>query len=225
MRVIEREIYNFNELTEEVQEKLIEKERENILNDYIYYYLEDDMIDEGKKLLNEYLNGAILDSVEYDLSYSQGSGAMIEFTINFEDINKIYNIVSDEELRFITDKSIINNIEVKHNDNMYYHEYTFCVDYYNYLDQYDFEDVKDDYKITKEEFYSLGDRIDNCLYGNGSNLNHLCAFRQDIVIMNKEFTKKGYELIENARNTDVGFIKDSLNDFEYYGNGDVYYEK
>lgn len=223
MRIIERKIYNFNELTEEVQEKLIENEREQILNDYIYYYLEDDMIDEGKKLLNEYLNGAILDSVKYDLSYSQGSGAMIEFTINFEDINKIYNIVSDEELRFITDKSIINDIEVKHNDNMYYHEYTFCVDYDNYMYQYDFEDVKDDYKITREEFYSLGDRIDGCLYGNGSNLNHPCAFRQDIVIMNKELTKKGYELIENVRNTDVGFIKDSLNDFEYYGNGDVYY--
>lgn len=222
MRVIEIEIYNFNELTEEVQEMLIEKERENILNDYIYYYLEDDMIDEGKKLLNEYLNGAILDSVKYDLSYSQGSGAMIEFTINFEDINKIYNIVSDEELRFITDKSIINDIEVKHNDNMYYHEYTFSVNYDNYMYQYDFDDVKDDYKITREEFYSLGDRIDGCLYGNGSNLNHPCAFRQDIVIMNKELTKKGYELIENVRNTDVGFIKDNLNDFEYYGNGEIY---
>lgn len=224
MRTIERKIYNFNELNEDVQQMLIEKEREYQHNAYLESYLQDDMNYKAKELLNKYFKGATIKNVYYDLSYSQGCGAMIEFTINFEDINKTYNIVSDEELRFITDKGIVNNIEVNHNGSMYYHENSFEINYDNDMSCYTYDDVKEEYNIKEENFYTLSCRIDDLIYGNGSNVNDVCKFRKDIINMNKELTKNGYDMIENSRYIDIGFIKEFLNDYEYYENGDVYYE-
>lgn len=221
MRVIERKIYKFNELSKEVQDKLIEKEQENVRNDYVEFCLHDDMEENAKRLLEKYFgNSANFENVYYDLSYSQGSGAIIEFSINFKDLNKKYHIVSKEEERFLTDKGVVNNIIVRHNDNFYYHEYTFGIDYNCDIDCYSYDDVKENYDIKEEDFYTLSCRIDDLIYGSGSNLNNVCKFRQDIIAMNKELANIGYKLIEH--DIDISWIKENLNDYEYYKDGDIY---
>ena len=220
MRTIERKIYKFDELSKEVQDKLIEKEQENVRNDYLEFCLHDDMNYESEVLLEKYFKGANIKNVYYDLSYCQGSGAMIEFSINFEDLNKKYHIVSKEEERFLTDKGVVNNIIVRHNDNFYYHEYTFGIDY-NYYNCWSFEDIKDYYKITENEFNTINNRFYN-LVDYSNKHNGVSPFITDIVDMNKELTNIGYKLIEH--DVDISWIKENLNNYEYYENGEVYNE-
>lgn len=68
-------IYKFNELDIKIQDKVIEKFREN--NDYPT--LSEDLTEECKYQLNEH-NIEIIDKLKvyYDLSYTQGSGTMFE---------------------------------------------------------------------------------------------------------------------------------------------------
>lgn len=221
MRIIERKIYKFNELSKEVQDRLIEKEQENIRNDYVEFCLYDDMVEESKELLKKYFgSGAEFKGVLYDLSYSQGSGAMIEFSINFKDLNKKYHIVSEEEERFLTDKGVVNDVTIKHNDNFYYHEYTFGIDY-DYYNNWYFEDIEDDYKITENEFNTIDNRFYNLVdYSNKHNGASL--FITDIIDMNKELANIGYKLIEH--DVDISWIKENLNNYEYCEDGEVYNE-
>lgn len=222
MLEIKMKAYKFEELEKNIQDKLIEEETQEQANFYCETFLENDMNDKAAELLKKYFN-IESDNVKayYDLSYSQGSGSMIEFTINFEDINKKYNILNDEEIRFIKDKSIINNIEIYHNDNLYYHEYTFSIDYYDNFGYWDFEDIKDDYNIKKEDFEKIEDKIINLLDTYNKH-NTESPFIKDIIDMNKELTKYGYNLIEDENNFKQGAI-DYLkeNDFLYYENGKI----
>lgn len=104
MRTIEETIYNYDELSEDVKQKLLEKERENQLESYCEFCLYEDMKYQADIYLNEYFNNGKVNDVYYDLSYCQGSGSMIAFTINFEDLNNKYHILNDEEMRFIKDR-------------------------------------------------------------------------------------------------------------------------
>ena len=47
-------VYNFNELNEDVKKKLIEKERDYQRESYCDCYLEEDMKEESKDLLQKY---------------------------------------------------------------------------------------------------------------------------------------------------------------------------
>lgn len=77
-------IYNFEELKEEIQEKLIEKEKESQEEIYCESFLYDDMKEKAIELLKEnFGNKAIFNNVYYDLGYTQGSGAMIEFDLYY----------------------------------------------------------------------------------------------------------------------------------------------
>lgn len=221
MRIIEEKIYKFNELSKEVQEKLIEKEQENVRNDYVEFCLNDDMVEESKRLLEKYFgSGVEFKRVFYDLSYCQGSGAMIEFDINIEDLNNKYKIFSKEEIRFLTDNGIVDNIKVRHNGDFYYHEYTFGIDsYYTYSIDYDYDDIKDYYNINEYDFNTIEKRLDNLLIDSDKHYTK-SEFIKDIISMNKELANTGYKLIEH--DIDINWIKDNLNDNEYYENGEVY---
>lgn len=75
-------IYNFDELSKDIQERLIEKEKEYQLDAYCECFLLEDMQEEAKRLLQKYFGDkAAFKKVYYDLSYCQGSGAMIEFDL------------------------------------------------------------------------------------------------------------------------------------------------
>ena len=77
-------IYNFDELSAEIQEELIKKEEENIRQADIECSLEDEMSELAKQLLEEnFGEKAIFKKVYYDLGYCQGDGAMIEFNLNY----------------------------------------------------------------------------------------------------------------------------------------------
>lgn len=77
-------IYNFEELKEEIQEKLIEKEKENQEEIYCESFLHDDMKEKAIELLKEnFGNKATFNKIYYDMSYTQGSGAMIEFDLYY----------------------------------------------------------------------------------------------------------------------------------------------
>lgn len=78
-------IYNFDELSKETQEKLIEKGIENLYNDYLEWYLYDDMYEKANELLEKYFknNKPELKNIYYSLSFSQGDGAMFEFNLYY----------------------------------------------------------------------------------------------------------------------------------------------
>lgn len=218
--VKEYEVYDFDELDEDIQEKLIEEEQKSQKEFYCEYGLQEDMQAEGDRLLQKYFNKANLKNVGYDLSYCQGSGAMIEFTINIADLNNKYKLLNDEELRFIQDKGIINEIAIYHDDSYYYHEYTFSITYDDNFGYWDYEDIKDEYNIAEEDFNKLEDKVINFLDTYNKLNKENSQFIEDIIAMNKELAKIGYELIENEPSKEecIEFLRDN----EYLKNGEIF---
>lgn len=222
MRKITKEInvYQFDELDKDIQEKVLEKRKQYEEDFYCETTLEDDMFEKASDLLEQYFGKDVKKiNVLYDLSYCQGCGAMIEFDINIEDLNNKYNFLSSEELKFIQDKGLLNTITVKHNNGHYYHEYMFNVDYY-YSDTYDYEDIKDFYNISEEEFSTIESRIDKFL-NSFDKLNEPSVFATDLIKINKELVQYGYGLMEY-------FWKDEnvieyCREEEYLSSGEIYY--
>lgn len=103
-------IYNFNELKENIKEKLIEKEKRNMQEDYCDYVLQCDMESEAERLLQKYFkNKATLKNVYYSLGYCQGDGAMLEFDVEY--YGKLLEV--RHYGYYCNEKSfIINNVEL-----------------------------------------------------------------------------------------------------------------
>ena len=224
MEIITKEykVYNFDELNDDVKKKLIEKEREYQKESYCEWWLEEDMNYKAKELLYTYLGVNNVDVLPlYDLSYCQGSGAMVEFDIDIKDLNNKYKVFSDNEIRFFKEKDVIDYIKIKHNNSNYYHEYSFKIDCFYYND-WEYDDIKEDYNISEKDFNTLEDRfyelIDMC-NKNGSE------FIKDIINMNKELSKYGYDCIEYYDNCNDDEIIEHIknNDNRYLENGDEFY--
>lgn len=221
MRKIEKTIYNFDELNESVKEELIEDRKKSDYDFYIEYLFQDDMGSIASDLINDYF-GSDTDFIQtyYSLSYCQGDGAMIEFDIDIKDLNNKYKVFTDDEIEFLKQKDVINTIRVRHDNNFYYHEYTFGIDH-DYYNDWEFEDIKDDFNITEDGFNTLWDRFDKLT--DDSNKHYTDSeFIKDIISMNKELVKRGYSIIENY-DFDTTYIVEQLSENEYYENGDVYY--
>lgn len=111
MRIVERKVYNFEELEENMQKKLIEKEIEYQQEAYCESFLKEDMEEKAKELLKKYFkNKANFISVCYSLSYCQGDGAMIEFNLNY--YNKILKIKQHGFYYHERSFEIVNNYEI-----------------------------------------------------------------------------------------------------------------
>lgn len=77
-------IYDFDELSKEIQEELIRKEAEGIRDIEVDEFLEEEMHNLAELLLEEnFGEKAIFKKVYCRLSYCQGDGAMIEFDLNY----------------------------------------------------------------------------------------------------------------------------------------------
>lgn len=77
-------IYKFDELPQEVQQKVIEKESESLRESEIEGFLKDEMEFYAEQLLEEnFGDKATYKRVLYDLDYCQGDGAMIEFNLTY----------------------------------------------------------------------------------------------------------------------------------------------
>lgn len=227
MKIISKEykVYKFDELSDEVKKELIDKEKDNQRELYCDTWLDEDMNYKAKELLNDYFG---IDDVDvsplYSLSYCQGDGAMMVFSINIKDLNNKYKIFSDEEMRFLMNKDIVNDIRIRHNDNYYYHEYTFSIDY-DYYNDYEYDDIKDDFDISEKDFNTIDDRFYKLVDTYNKHRSD-SEFIRDIVSMNGELANYGYECIEYWWNCSdeeiIGYIHD--NDYDYLENGVIFDE-
>ena len=129
----EYEVYTFDELNEDIKEKLIEEEIERQYEDYIELYLYEDMYLEAERLLEKYFGKkAELDNIYYSLSYCQGDGAMMEFTTEY------YG----------------KYVKVRQYGH-YYHEYSFDIDSYELTDK-QYEQFKEKTIKMNKEFAKYG---------------------------------------------------------------------
>lgn len=197
MRTVEINVYKFDELEKDVQEKLIEVQEQDDYQFYLDYELDCDMNDIAQHLLEESFKGAEYKHVYYDLSFSQGSGAMIEFDIDLKDINSKYKMLSKKEITRLENIRFNTEVRVYHNDNLYYHENTFDVDY---DDCTFYDDNMEDIERTINEMIK--------------------RFREDIYSMNRELTKKGYALFDAFPNRDMAIF--NLRENEYFKDGTIY---
>lgn len=197
MRKITKEykIYKFYELSKETQNIVLENLMQSEYNDYCEFYLHDDMSMYAEELLGKNFQGAEFKDVFYDLTYSQGSGSMIEFSIDFEDINKKYRMLTKKEIEKIESVGY-TNIEVKHFGH-YSHEYSFNFDW-------------QDYTCYLENFEKTQEKIDKMLE----------YFKNDIVNMNHKLTKYGYENLDYYSKKEN--FRELAEEHEYFENGDIY---
>ena len=218
MRKIEKiiNVYNFDELNEGAREKALTDRMEIEKNIYCDCCLKSDMEEKAKELLDKYFNGAIFNNVYYSLSYCQGDGAMITFSIGIEDFNKYYHVFNDEEMKFILENDIIEKIEVIQSGR-YYHKYAFDINicYNNAYWEYAYDDIKDDYNISKNDFDNMGEKLCKATESDS-------AFYNDIVAMNSELEVFGYSCIDyyNTEDNVLSLVKKD----EFLEDGSVYYE-
>lgn len=132
---IEYTVYEFNELSEEVKIKLIEKEKEYMKDQNIEFWLSESMEEKAQELLKELFSEFVITDIEvyYDLGYSQGSGSMIQFT----------------------GQNDTNYLKVKHYGR-YNHELSFTMDYeYQNNDEVSEEEEK----AMKERIYEMNIKL------------------------------------------------------------------
>ena len=104
-------IYEFDELSKEIQQALIEKEAERIRESEIESFLKEEMEFYAQQLLTEnFGEKAIFRGVHYVLNYCQGDGAMIEFDLVY--YGKSLSIKHDNYCHYYHEKSF----EVIEND-------------------------------------------------------------------------------------------------------------
>lgn len=180
------EVYKFEELSEEVKEQLIEEQSEKEYESFCEWELETLMNEDAVNLLESIFGEKACSNVVsmYDLSYSQGSGAMIQFDIYLEDANKKLKIFTDKEMEIF--KCYGSLIKVYHNDNWYYHERSFAIDTLelNYSLDYAFNNEE----ITEKKYNKLEEKIEK--FEN--------AFYDMVYDINKEHTKVGYGMLEDT---------------------------
>lgn len=155
------------------------------------------MTEYAKELLQENFKEAELKNIMYDLSYNQGSGAMIEFSWNIEDLNKKYKKLTPKELEKISN---IGYTEIKINhQGWYYHERYFNVDY-------------QDNTYYDDELEKIQEKIDKMIE----------SFEEDIINMNEQLKKEGYSIIESEE-TDEETEKRLLEqEYYFYSDGSFY---
>lgn len=198
------DVYKYEELDEEIKEKLLQEQARKELESYCEFCLFDDMENTAKELLQEYFQGAVFDEIYYDLSYSQGSGAQINFDINILDLNKKYNFLSKKALRFL-EATGFADFQIKQVGH-YYHERAFSLKWYE-LDDFSYYD---DF-LTDEEMKQENEKLEKIME----------QFEKDIILMNKELTKQGYNFIED-RTTFEEMALEYLNGERFLKDGTIF---
>ena len=198
MEQVKINIYDFKELDKKIQERLIEEEQETQADIYYETLLNNDMQDYACKLLRDNFKDSLFLDVYYDLSYEQGSVAMIEFDINIEALNNKYKMLTKKEIEKIA-KTDITTISVKHVGN-YYHALIFDIDY-------------QDYTFYIDNFDKTQEKLDRMIE----------KFKEDIIDINEQLTKKGYEYMDFVSDRET--LIDILEENKYLKNGKIYNEE
>lgn len=169
MRAVEINIYKFDELDKKVQEKVLDKFRENedfsfledMLNDQITELLKEESIEEQNKT-----------NVLYDLSYSQGSGVCFIGTFKMKVLDKEYTITIKHMGHYYHSKSVEFFIEVLGSDgceDISSDIYVLFRDRYNRicvkLERIGYEEIE--YRNSEENIIETIDNNDYEFYANG----------------------------------------------------------
>lgn len=177
MKVLEirNEVFTYDQLSEEAKMEVLQLHQ----NHYCEWQLEEDMKNDAENhfLYHEFPN-AVFDDVYYDLSYSQGSGAMIE--LHYDNLDKFLEDNKDLKKKLNLSQSQIDQsyfeLKVKHTGH-YNHENSYNYEYYvEFADGVD-ESVKE----------LIEERIEETFAHSNSKYYE----------MNKEFAIAGYSLIED----------------------------
>ena len=192
----EYDVYKFEELEKEVQEKIMDQYIEMSYECYLDNTLCNDMIELAKDSLQNYFKGAEYNNIYYDLSYCQGSGAIVEFNIDLKDLNNKYKMLTNKEVKKCSDIGY-TDIKVYHNNSHYYHERAFDIDWNDYTDNDNFEKIQN--------------RIDTMID----------LFKEDIVLMNGDVARDGYNMLED-KSTFEQMAMDHINGLEFLSDGSAF---
>lgn len=192
MRTITTEVYKFEELDEETQERVIENNRD-INVDYQWWdFIYDDVKKIGKIL------GINIKNIYFSRFYSQGDGACFEGSYSYakESVKKIKEYAPlDEELHkiakdlYLLQKNHFYRLSanVEHSGH-YYHE--FCTNITVYDD--DYYDISDDtIEGMKEILRSFMQWIYSILEKECNYLTSDEAIKETIIANEYEFTEEG----------------------------------
>lgn len=211
MKMIVKEflVYDYEELSKDAQKKAFNRAFEKYRSDYVDYSLADDLGAYACEVVGKVFDGAKDIEVLYDLSGCQGSGAMVEFSIDLLGLNKKYKMLNKNKVKLLEKNyNDILDVKVKHkSDCHYYHEHSFYVDY------------KD---VDMSGYYCC----DYLEIAERQLLQHsidalIAKFREDIVKVNEKIARKGHEYVNNFDFFESCAI-DELRDEEFLENGDVY---
>ena len=199
--LIEKEVYKFEELNKEAQNRIIENERA---------YWQDDF----ELCIQDFIETNFPDSdlqYQYSLSYCQGDGFNFYGHIDIKDIMKIVSL-STSEVEVLNDVEDCSQFK-KHYNARYCYSMTFndCFNIDNIL-----SDIEQNYnaepELFKYSFKKYGAVLNKILDGL-----HNFFIKED-----KNFEELGYDMIypsiENC-------IADGIfDDYEYFKNGEIFNE-
>lgn len=99
-KVVNETVYEYKELPENIQEVVKNNEYELLDG---FNSINNDLTEIGKDLLNDTFPHAEFNTVMYDLSYNQGSGAVIEFSYDslnsfVKDFYELYNFLKSKNV-------------------------------------------------------------------------------------------------------------------------------
>lgn len=200
------EVYEYDELDENIKNKLLEEKTTKIFESWCESELYNFMKDKAIDLLKNYFPDSTFNKVYYDLGYCQGDGAQVNFTIDVLTLNKKYNFFSKKVTDFLKNGA---NYEINvRQDGYYYHEKAFEIDWYD-IDAFAYY-----------ENYLSFEELDNA----NSQLDRMIdLFKEDITKMNIDLKKYGYKLIEDEEYF-KSIALDELNTYSYLKNGDIFDE-
>lgn len=208
MRKVEIGIYKFDELSKDVQAKVIEKFRQSNWEDYSYTEVLTDHLQEDLEYRG--LEGM---RVVWCLSYCQGDGVSFTGKIDSETMKKMINSrvltgMKENQIELFNravDAGWTIATEIYRIDNHYAHEYTVKTDdVYSHSDEY--TDIAEDLGVSAELIDDLFETLQE-------------EIEQYRISLCKELEELGYKDIEYYDSEET--IKENIieNDYEFYEDG------
>ena len=204
-------LYSFNELAPDVQQKIIERERQYLLEDPDKTDIFSDMIETEYK--EEFPHSEL--SVQYSLCYCQGDGLNTYGTVTIEDMKK-HIIINPVLLQFFNEIDF-TYFYLPENRTLYSYSYADRFDLIQAIEidnQHDIETI-----IENSTFYNNK----NMILEELENLNdQICSFW---TIFNEHWERKGYNFFYVITDEDVlEFIEANMGlDVECFTEDGQYY--
>lgn len=197
------QIYNFDELSENIKNRLIQDERQQIIDTNFNYILDD-----FSYYLERNYNIKNVNNYYYDLSYSQGD--YVSFNLDNDFIN-LHRLIGKKDINIFEKKLIESLTKAEFNTLKMYLDYG-----YNFKYELRFYSCSQEYKIIYEYFYFNDLKIEDYINQTIDKIsNFLNKINNAICFELKQIGYKCYDVEDSE-------IIDNLKEFEYLSNGEVY---